>query len=69
MIAMRECEHSVETSGRWHVKHPDRCFYCEYLQKHTRKVLYEANRDGQKRAKASERMKLAWKVKRGGLGA
>jgi hypothetical protein len=59
----------VESSGGWYKKHPDRCFYCEYLQKHPRKQLYKGNSTSQKRLALSERMKLAWKAKKEKLGA
>jgi hypothetical protein len=36
MSFIRECGHSQDIYGRWYKKHPDGCFYCEYLIKHPR---------------------------------
>lgn len=36
MIDIKDCGHSVETSGRWHLAHPNRCYYCEYVVLHPR---------------------------------
>jgi len=66
---IRECGHSVESSGIWYKKHPDRCFYCEYLQKHPRKRLYEAFSSTESRQARAERMKKVWQARKEKTGA
>ena len=68
-ITIRECGHSDETTSRWYVLHPDRCFYCEYLQKHPRPETRIGTRTTEYRQKKAEHMRNVWEGSEGDLGA